>query len=242
MDPEPMEAEPVPVSPRAPPVEVNRPEEGGPSQVRPQGHSDRKRKLILTSEGDEEPGVQETTPQKKKLKARRKTTPLNQRPKEAGDDEEETGEEGDREQGPPTGEEPVREAGPSGGTQEEGEAPLRLENIILKTRVALDMVTEQYTPVFAALQEAGTLLRTDDALKYPARIRKLQRKLLRSREKESELAGRLQGLQEEERESAVLLQGLEEELQRKVAYIEKMEAHVRRNEIRIREQEDIIRG
>ena len=185
--------------------------------------------------------MKETTPQKKKMKARRKTTLLDQRPKEAGDDEEETGEEGDRGQGPPTNEEPVREAGPSGGTQEEGEAPLRLENILLKTRVALDMVTEQYTPVFAALQEAGTLLRTDDALKYPARIRKLQRKLLRSREKESELAGQLQGLQEEERESAVLVKGLEEELQRKVAYIEKMEGHVERNEIRIREQEDIIR-
>ena len=103
-----------------------------------------------------------------------------------------------------------------------------MENILLTTRVALDLVTEKYTPLFAALREAGTLLRTDDALKYPERIRKLQRKLHRSREKESE--------------AAVLILGQQEELHRKADYIEKMEAHVRTNELQIREQEETIRS
>jgi hypothetical protein len=105
--------------------------------------------LVLIEE--EEPEGPETTPQKDKGPARRKTTPLNKRPKEAGDDGEETGEKGDRRQGPPLEEEPEQEAGRSGGVQEEGEAPLRAENMLLQTRIAVDMVTEQYTPMFAVL-------------------------------------------------------------------------------------------
>jgi hypothetical protein len=66
--------------------------------------------------------------------------------------------------------------------------------MLLETWIAVDMVTEQYTPMFAAFRKTGTLLQTEDALEYPARIRKLQRKLIRSRKKESKLAGQLQGL------------------------------------------------
>ena len=142
----------------------------------------------------------------------------------------------------PAGAEPVQEAGPSGNVPAERREPLRMEDMLLQTRVALDMVTEQYNPMFAALRETGTLLRTNDVLEYPARIRKLQRKLIRSRERENELTGQLQGIREAESESAALLKGFEEELQRKVAYINKMEAHVQRKELQIREQEDTIRS
>jgi hypothetical protein len=76
-------------------------EEVGPSQVRLPGL---KRKLVLIEE--EEPEGLETTPWKDKRPARRKTTPLNKRPKEVGDDGEETGEEGDRRHGPLLEEEP----------------------------------------------------------------------------------------------------------------------------------------
>ncbi len=61
-----MEEDPAPVCSQEQPVVENKPEEGGPSQVRPQDQPDRKRKLILTPEGDEDPDVQETTPRKKK--------------------------------------------------------------------------------------------------------------------------------------------------------------------------------
>ena len=97
-------------------------------------------------------------------------TPLNKRPKEAGEDEEETGDEGDREQGMPAGAEPVQEAGPSGNVPAEQGEPLRVEDMLLQTRVALDMVTEQYNPMFAVLWETWTLLWTNDALEYPARV------------------------------------------------------------------------
>ncbi len=211
-------------------------EEAGTSRVPLPGM---KRKLVLIEE--EEPEGPENTPRKDKGPVRKKTTPLNKRPKEAGDDGEETGEEDNRRQETPLEEEPVQEEGPPGDVQEETEVPLRAEHIILQTRIALDMVTEQYTPMFAALRETGTLLRTEDALEYPARIRKLQRKLIRSREKESKLAGQLQGLQEDESESVALLKGLKEELQRKVVYIKRMEAQVKKNELQIREQEETIR-
>ena len=105
--------------------------------------------MILTSEGEEDPDIQEDLPRKKKGQGQRKTTPLNNRraslEETAGgeDDEEEPGEEEDRAQEPVEGEEPIREAGPPG---EGEEAPLQLEDILLTTRVAMDMVGERFQP------------------------------------------------------------------------------------------------
>jgi hypothetical protein len=39
--------------------------------------------------------------------------------------------------------EPVQEAGPSGNVPAERRKPLRMEEMLLQTRVALDLVTEQ---------------------------------------------------------------------------------------------------
>jgi hypothetical protein len=232
-----MEEDPTPETPRERRAKGKQPaEEAGPSRVQ---LPSLKRKLVLTDE--EEPEDPETTPRKDKGPARKKTTPLNKRPREATEEGEDTGEEGAQEQGPPVEGGPEQEAGPSGGIQQEGEIPLRAEDVILKTRIALDMVRDQYDPMFAALRETGTLLRTENTLEYPARIRKLQRKLIRSKEKESRLAGQLQSLQEEEGESVALLEGLKEELQRKVAYIKTMEDLVQSSELQIQEQEEIIR-
>jgi hypothetical protein len=125
-----MEEDSTPAAPQELTEEENRMDrEGGPSQPRSQG---RKRKLVLAVEGEEEPEGLDTTPEKKKGPARRKVTPLNKRPKEAGEDEEETGDEGDQEQGMPAGAEPVQEAGPSGNEPAERREPLQMEDMLLQ--------------------------------------------------------------------------------------------------------------
>ena len=203
--------------------------------MNPRDQQGSKRKLILGSDGEEDSDIQEVTPLRKKNRRRKKTTPVDSRgvrqPEqgEGGDEDEEDeqGEEGeeDQDQGPVGGEEPDREAGPSGNAEEK-EAPLQLESILMTTRMALDLVTEKYAPLFTALREVGHLLHSDDVLEYPELIRKLQKKLHRRERQVSE--------------AAVIVLDQKDQLQRKTDYVRRMENHLRTQEQHIKGQEEAI--